>query len=161
MALKYLITGATGGLGAAVLAHLVASNTPASDYAAASSNEKNRKQFEDQGIAFRVANFDDPATLESAFQDVENLFFVSTNVFDTHRRTRQHRNVVEAARRAGVKHVRIIYIHAISCFGISWIIMIGRIDQQADFIFIHRCGIHLSPLVDSDPTRQWTCNKPI
>lgn len=104
MTIKYLITGATGGLGSQVLAHLAAS-VPHSSLAAASSKESNRAQFEAQGIAFRVTNFDDPASLEAAFEGVENLFFVSTNTFDNERRTRQHWNVVEAAKKTGVKHV--------------------------------------------------------
>lgn len=104
MTLKYLITGATGGLGKEVLAYFVA-NRPSSEYAAASSRESNRAQFEERGIAFRHVDYDDPRTLDAAFPGVENLFFVSTNVFDNERRIRQHRNFVDAARRAGVKHV--------------------------------------------------------
>jgi uncharacterized protein YbjT (DUF2867 family) len=82
MMLKYLITGATGGLGSRVLAYLVA-NVPRSEYAATPSQEANRASFEKYGIAFRVANYDNPATLDTAFEDVENLFFVSTENFDT------------------------------------------------------------------------------
>lgn len=104
MPLKYLITGATGGLGAQVLSYLIAT-LPASDYAAASSQESNRRRFEEQGVSFRVVNYDDPHTLEAAFKDVENLLFVSTNTFDVQRRARQHRNFVDAARTMGVKHV--------------------------------------------------------
>ncbi|GLI74366.1 hypothetical protein PoHVEF18_002603 [Penicillium ochrochloron] len=104
MTLKYLITGATGGLGSQVLSYLIA-NVPASEYAAASSSEANRKRFEDQGIAFRVVNYEDPKGLETAFEDVENLLFVSTNTFDVAKRERQHRNFVDAAKKMNVKHV--------------------------------------------------------
>lgn len=104
MTLKYLITGATGGLGKEVLSYFEA-HRPSSEYAAASSRESNRKQFEDRGVSFRHVNYDDPQTLDAAFQEVENLFFVSTNVFDNERRIKQHRNFVDAAKRAGVKHV--------------------------------------------------------
>ena len=104
MTLKYLITGATGGLGSQVLSYLIA-NVPASGIAAASSNEANRKRFEDQGISFRVVNYDDPPTLEAAFQDVENLLFVSTNTFDVAKREKQHQNFVDAAKKMNVKHV--------------------------------------------------------
>lgn len=107
MTLKYLIPGATGGLGAGVLAYMKA-NLSASEFAAASSQESNRKQFEDQGVAFRVVNYDDPATLEAALQDVENLLFVSTNVFDVERRAKQHQNFVDAAKKMGVKHVGLL-----------------------------------------------------
>ena len=104
MTLKYLITGATGGLGSQVLSYLVA-NVPASDYAAASSSEANRKRFEDRGIAFRVVNYDNPRSLETAFEDVENLFFVSTSTFDVEKRRQQHQNFVDAAKKMNVKHV--------------------------------------------------------
>lgn len=104
MTLKYLITGATGGLGEQVLAYFVA-NRPSSEFAAASSRESNRKQFEDRGIAFRHADYDDQASLEAAFQGVENLLFVSTNVFDNERRQKQHENFITAAKKVDVKHV--------------------------------------------------------
>jgi uncharacterized protein YbjT (DUF2867 family) len=104
MTLEYLVTGATGGLGAQVLSYMIA-NLPPSEYAAASSRESNRSRFEDQGVPFRVVNYDEPHTLEAAFADVQNLLFVSTNTFDVERRARQHRNFVDAARKMGVKHV--------------------------------------------------------
>lgn len=107
MTLKYLVTGVTGGLGASVLSYLVA-NVPSSEYAAASSSEANRKRFEDRGIAFRVVNYDDPQSLETAFHDVENLFFVSTNTFDVQKREIQHQNFVDAAKKQNVQHVCIL-----------------------------------------------------
>ncbi|CAI7611099.1 unnamed protein product [Penicillium glandicola] len=108
MTLKYLITGATGGLGAGVLSYLAA-NVPASEYAAASSKEENRKQFEDRGIAFRVASYDDPQTLETAFEDVENLFFVSTSTFDVEKRRKQHQNFVDAAKNTNVWYTSLAF----------------------------------------------------
>ncbi|KAI8076324.1 uncharacterized protein BX664DRAFT_344383 [Halteromyces radiatus] len=104
MTLKYLLTGVTGGLGKEVLSYFV-TNVPASEYAVASSNESNRQKYEDKGFAFRHVNYDDPQTLEKAFEGVENLFFVSTNVFDNKRRAVQHQNFVDAAKKANVKHV--------------------------------------------------------
>ncbi|KAJ5653761.1 hypothetical protein N7490_000764 [Penicillium lividum] len=104
MTLKYLITGATGGLGAQVLSYLVA-NVPASEYAASSSSEANRKRFKDQGIAFRVVNYDDASSMKTAFEDVENLFFVSTNTFDVEKREKQHQRFVDIAKDMKVKHV--------------------------------------------------------
>ncbi|GMF80208.1 unnamed protein product [Aspergillus oryzae] len=97
MTLKYLITGATGGLGRYVLDYFVA-NKPLHEFAAASSRESNRTQFEDCGIAFRQVDYDDPATLDKAFRDVENLLFVSTNTFDNEKRRKQHQNFVDAAK---------------------------------------------------------------
>ncbi|KAL2858054.1 hypothetical protein BJY01DRAFT_201840 [Aspergillus pseudoustus] len=104
MTLKYLITGATGGLGEQALNYFVA-NVPASEFAAASSNPSNRARFEERGIAFRHVNYDDKESLETGLRDVENLLFVSTNVFDNARRDKQHQRLVDAAKKTGVKHV--------------------------------------------------------
>ncbi|KAL3491897.1 hypothetical protein BJX62DRAFT_115458 [Aspergillus germanicus] len=104
MTLKYLITGATGGLGEQVLNYFVA-HVPASEFAAASSNASNRARFEARGIAFRHVNYDDQQSLDTGLLDVENLLFVSTNTFDNERRDKQHHQLVDAAKKAGVKHV--------------------------------------------------------
>ncbi|KAL3476973.1 hypothetical protein BJX99DRAFT_226861 [Aspergillus californicus] len=104
MTLKYLITGATGGLGEQVLNYFVA-NVPTSEYAAASSNASNKARFEKRGIPFRHINYDDEQSLDSGLHDVENLLFVSTNVFDNERRDKQHRRLIDAAKKAGVNHV--------------------------------------------------------
>ncbi|KAL4886914.1 hypothetical protein BJY04DRAFT_204557 [Aspergillus karnatakaensis] len=104
MTLKYLITGATGGLGKQVLNYFVA-HVPPSEFAAASSNVTNKARFEDRGIAFRHVDYDDEQSLSSGLRDVENLLFVSTNTFDNERRDKQHRRLIDAAKRAGVKHV--------------------------------------------------------
>ncbi|BCS01951.1 putative NmrA-like family protein [Aspergillus luchuensis] len=111
MPLTYLLTGSTGGLGSLILDYFTSHFPPAQEsthgvsYAASSSNPSNSDRFTSKGIPFRTVNYDDPSTLDIAFKDVENLFFVSTNTFDVEKRRRQHLNVVEAAKRNGVKHV--------------------------------------------------------
>lgn len=147
MTLKYLVTGATGGLGKQILAYLVA-NVPASEYAAASSNEANRKHFEDQGIAFRVVNYDDPASMEKSFQDVENLLFVSTNTFDVEKRRKQHQSFVDAAKKVDVKHV-----------SSSPRVNPNPLRISESNILYARSGIHHLPLADSAPTRKRMFNK--
>ncbi|RDW81243.1 putative NmrA-like family protein [Aspergillus mulundensis] len=104
MTLKYLITGATGGLGEQVLNYFL-NHVSASEYAAASSRASNRARFEDRGIAFRHVDYDDQESLDSGLRDVDNLLFVSSNTFDNDRRDKQHWRLIDAAKRAGVKHV--------------------------------------------------------
>ena len=101
MTLKYLITGATGGLGQQVLNYFV-ENVASCEFAAASSNANNKKLFEDRRIAFRHVNYDDLESLETGFRDVENLLFISTS---SATRSEQHARVIMAAKTAGVKHV--------------------------------------------------------
>ncbi|KAH0287070.1 NAD(P)-binding protein [Aureobasidium namibiae CBS 147.97] len=101
MPVKYLITGATGGLGGQILRYLVANVSP-SDFAAASSKAANRSSFEDRGIAFRHINYKDQKSLDQGLEDVENLLMVSSYGTD---RLEQHTRVVAAAKKAGVKHI--------------------------------------------------------
>ncbi|KAG7293929.1 hypothetical protein NEMBOFW57_003990 [Staphylotrichum longicolle] len=75
MALKYLITGATGNLGGQVLRYFT-ENVRLSEFAAASSKASNRSVFEDRGIAFRHVDFNDVESLETGLRDVENLLFM-------------------------------------------------------------------------------------
>ncbi|KAL9620133.1 MAG: hypothetical protein Q9160_005339 [Pyrenula sp. 1 TL-2023] len=106
MPLKILITGATGGLGSSTLHHLQHTlSIPTSSLAASSSSPSKASDFNSIGIPFRHADFSSPASLLSAFNGIENLLFVSTNTLDHARRQQQHQNVVDAAVKAGVKHV--------------------------------------------------------
>ncbi|KAK3176195.1 hypothetical protein OEA41_007518 [Lepraria neglecta] len=66
MTLKYIITGATGGLGGGVLQQL-SKHVPKSDIAASSSRPEAAKHFEPPGIQFRHADYQDRASLEKAF----------------------------------------------------------------------------------------------
>ena len=105
MALKYLITGATGGLGGGVLHHLL-KHVPRSDMAASSSRLEAAKQFEDTGVPFRHADYQDSQSLRKAFEGVEKLLFVSGATYDNKERDQQHKNVIGAATAVGVGHVR-------------------------------------------------------
>lgn len=104
MTLKYLITGATGGIGSGVLSYFQ-THLPTSSFAASSSDSSSASRFTSQGIEFRHVDYNDRTVLDEAFQRVENLLFVSSNTFDNELRTRQHGNVVDAAKKAGVGHV--------------------------------------------------------
>ncbi|OZI63199.1 SDR family oxidoreductase [Bordetella genomosp. 11] len=95
------ITGATGQLGRLVVRELLRT-VPAGDLLAlARSPEK----AGDMGIAARQADYGQPGTLQAALAGVHTLLLISSN--EIGQRVTQHRNVVEAARHAGVK--RIVY----------------------------------------------------
>jgi uncharacterized protein YbjT (DUF2867 family) len=102
----YLLTGVTGGLGAKILEDMLwKHHVPASDIIATSRSESNRGRFESRGLQFFVADYNDRATLDEAFQDVENLLFMSSSERDNEKRNTEHLNVVEAAKKAKVKKV--------------------------------------------------------
>lgn len=96
-----LVTGATGHLGAATLKHLLKS-TPANNIAAFARDENKVTHLKEQGIEVRIGTFDDTASLENAMQGVDKVLLISG--VDPHR-LQQHKNVVDAAKKAGVKHI--------------------------------------------------------
>ncbi|KAJ7268259.1 NmrA-like family protein [Mycena rebaudengoi] len=99
------IMGASSGLGAAVLAHLKATLPSGDTLIASSSNPTKESLFTTRGIAFRHADYDDTASLASAFSGVDKLLFVSSPTFDNAKRLLQHQCVVDAAAAARVGHV--------------------------------------------------------
>lgn len=96
-----LITGATGHLGSATIEHLL-KNTAAKHIIAFARDENKAKSLKEKGIEVRIGSFDDPASLDKVMQDVEKVLLISTI---DHHRLQQHKNVVDAAKKAGVRHI--------------------------------------------------------
>lgn len=97
------ITGATGALNGATADHLLR-HLPASDLTVVTRDPAKAARFADRGVAVRPGDYDDPATLRTAFAGADRLLLVSSNdpAGDT---VAQHRNAVDAAVAAGVGHV--------------------------------------------------------
>ena len=94
------ITGATGQLGRLVLHSLKTRAPGATVIALARSPAK----AADLGVSVRQADYtQDPATLATALAGVDTLLLISGN--EIGQREAQHRHVIEAAQRAGVKHL--------------------------------------------------------
>ncbi|WP_226621453.1 SDR family oxidoreductase [Alloyangia pacifica] len=98
--LDYLITGATGQLGALVLEQLKAA-APEASIGALVRRPDAAGALEAQGFTVRVASYDDPAALEAAFAGVTKLLLISSS--EVGKRAVQHDNVIDAAKQAGVK----------------------------------------------------------
>ena len=105
MSVQYFVTGATSGLGGSVLKTLLA-HVDSSTVVASSSNAEVESQFTEKGIQFRQANYDDSESLKKAFRGVVKLFFVSSPERNNEKRSKQHENVINAAKEASVGHVR-------------------------------------------------------
>lgn len=101
--MKILVTGATGQLGSKVVEAL-SKSVPASQLAVSVRNPEKAESLRARGIEVRHGDFDHPETLDLAFKGVERLLLVSTDG-DNETRTRQHKNAVAAAERAGVKFI--------------------------------------------------------
>lgn len=97
-----LITGATGHYGKKVLQLLLA-KTGAQNLAAIARQPEKLDEFAKQGVSVRKADYNDSASLEKAFAGIDTLLFVSSS--EIGQRLQQHTNVVNAAKKAGIKHV--------------------------------------------------------
>lgn len=98
------ITGATGHLGQATILALAAKLAPAQLVAVVRDPQKGADVLP-QGVNVRRGDYNDPASLLAAFQGVETLLLISTSEHEYEVRLRQHRNAIEAAKQAGVRHV--------------------------------------------------------
>jgi NAD(P)H dehydrogenase (quinone) len=97
-----LITGSTGHLGNAVIDSLLKTVSPNTIAAFARSEEK-AAPLKAKGIQVRIGDYHDQAALAAAMQGVDKVLFISSSDFND--RPGQHRNVVDAAKNAGVKHI--------------------------------------------------------
>ncbi|MER7073598.1 SDR family oxidoreductase [Terrabacter sp. NPDC000476] len=95
-----LVTGAGGHLGRLVVESLLERGTPARDVVATARTPEAVADLAARGVQVRRADYDEPASLDAAFAGVDRLLLVSGS--EVGRRVAQHRNVVEAAGRAGV-----------------------------------------------------------
>lgn len=95
------ITGASGHLGKATIGFLINKINPANIIAVVRDPEK-MKDF--TGIQVRVADYDDAASLRDALGGVKTLLQISSASYGDHA-TQQEKNVVDAAKGAGVLHI--------------------------------------------------------
>jgi NAD(P)H dehydrogenase (quinone) len=96
------ITGATGQLGQLVIDNLL-KTVAAHQLVAIVRNPAKAKALSDQGIVVRQGDYTDEAALKSALQGVEKLLLISGS--EVGQRAVQHRNVINAAKAAGVKFI--------------------------------------------------------
>lgn len=94
------VTGTTGQLGRLVIADLL-KIAPQARLIGIVRNPAAAKDLADRGVELRTANYDDPASLESAFNGVDKLLLISSS--EVGRRVPQHRNVIDAAKAARVR----------------------------------------------------------
>jgi NAD(P)H dehydrogenase (quinone) len=104
MSNKILVTGATGGLGSKVL-NLLKEKTAIENLAVLVRDEENEltNQYTKDGIDVKIGDYANVDSLKNAFQGIDVLYFVSGG--DDDKRAILHKNVVDAAKKAGVKHI--------------------------------------------------------
>jgi NAD(P)H dehydrogenase (quinone) len=95
-----LVTGATGQLGTAVVNNLL-EKTSANQIAALVRDESKASALKGKGVDIRFGSYDDTASLDKAMQGIETVLLIAGT--DEENRLRQHRNVVDAAKKTGVQ----------------------------------------------------------
>ena len=97
-----LVTGATGQLGSQIVENLLKKISP-TEIAVLVRDEEKAKELKEKGVQIRVGDYTNPASLVGTFKDVNKLILISSNDFND--RFGQHKNVIDAAKQAGVKHI--------------------------------------------------------
>jgi NAD(P)H dehydrogenase (quinone) len=95
-----VVTGATGQLGRLVIASLL-KKTAASNIVAAVRNVEKAKDIAALGVQVRQADYSQPASWDAALQGADKVLLISSS--EVGQRTQQHRSVIDAAKRAGIK----------------------------------------------------------
>lgn len=98
-----LVTGATGGLGSAVIDTLL-ENTSAQDLAVLVRDKQKGEHLAAKGISVRYGDYDDYQSLVKAFTGIKKLLLVSAPAV-SHERLERESNAINAAIEAGVKHI--------------------------------------------------------
>ncbi|MEI6361768.1 MAG: SDR family oxidoreductase [Actinomycetes bacterium] len=103
--MSIVVTGATGQLGHLVVEALLDRGVPASEITAVGRSTDKLADLADRGVTVMAADYTDPASLDAAFAGADSVLLVSSNDFND--RPGQHRNAIDAAKRAGVS--RLVY----------------------------------------------------
>jgi NAD(P)H dehydrogenase (quinone) len=100
--MSVIVTGASGQLGRLVAEELL-ERVPAEELIFVTRHADALDHLTAQGAQVRHGDFDAPDSLPGAFAGGERMLLIST--LSIGRRVAQHRNAIEAAKAAGVKHV--------------------------------------------------------
>lgn len=138
-----IITGASGQFGRAA-AELLLGKVPAQELILTTRTPERLADLAARGAQVRHADFDDPATLDTAFTGGDRMLLISTARVGT--RVGQHRNAIEAAARAGVKHI--VYTSTLGAADPDHPAMV-KLDHRATEEIVEQSGVAWTFLRDS------------
>lgn len=98
-----LVTGANGHFGSATIDYLLQKGVQPQEIAALVRSEEKGASLKDKGIELRLGDYHNYNSLMEGFKGIDKLLFVSSP--SPADRTQEHTNVVNAAKKAGVKHI--------------------------------------------------------
>lgn len=96
-----LVTGATGNLGSAVVDQLLKKKS-IDEIVCLARNEDKAQSLRDKGVQVIIGDLEDVESLQRAVQGINKVLLISTV---DHHRFQQHKNLIDAATTAGVKHI--------------------------------------------------------
>lgn len=98
-----LVTGATGGYGKSAIKALLNKGVKPKNITALVRHEAKASDLKDKGITIKVADYSNYDSLVSAFENIDQLLFVSGS--DVLNREAQHKNILKAAVESKIDHV--------------------------------------------------------
>lgn len=106
--MRYIVTGCDGQLGGRVAEQMLTHVAPEQLIFTCPFLDRldstKKQRWQELGVTIRQANYDDVAEMTTAFSGGDRIFIVSA-VTIGEIRVQQHKNVVDAAIKAGVKHL--------------------------------------------------------
>ena len=99
---RIIVTGASGQLGRLVAEELL-DRVDTAHVVLVTRRPRAVADLAGRGVEVRAGDFDDPSSLDAAFEGGERMLLISTTAVG--RRVAQHRAAIEAAKRAGIRHV--------------------------------------------------------
>ena len=94
------VTGATGHLGRLVISALL-KKAPASDIIAVARNAEKARDLAALGLQVRLADYNQPQAWDEALKGADKVLLISAS--EVGKRVKQHRSVIDAAKRARIK----------------------------------------------------------
>jgi len=141
--MKTIITGASGSFGRQIT-QILLEKMPASDLILVTRNPGALAETATRGAQVRPGDFDKPDTLQQAFAGGEQMLLISTLAVGR-RRQKQHQAAIEAAVKAGVKHISYTSSAGIHPRHPS----LAAADHYFTEEFLRRCGAAFTFLRDS------------
>jgi NAD(P)H dehydrogenase (quinone) len=99
---KYVISGASGSLGGKIT-ELLLDKVPAEDLTLTTRTPEKLDAYSARGVGVYPGDYNDPAALERAYAGCDVLMLISSMAVT--KRVPEHRNAINAAKKAGIKHI--------------------------------------------------------
>lgn len=106
--MRYIVTGCDGQLGGRVAENMLKEVSgdqlifTCPDLSRLSQSKK--EKWKQQGVTLRQANYDNINEMINAFKGGDRIYFVSS-IINGPKRVQQHKNVIDACKAAGIKHI--------------------------------------------------------